>query len=134
MTQSSNMHPLVYILDTSTLIFSSYGLFTVYPNRIMQQQPTPLLVITTIAQEGSPKEHRPSKDGYIKLKHLHMHQGSPLFPIFCALSCSLHHHSSVPKATFTPSMQPNLCLPHTCLVMQNKMFFLLHFFSDLLKR
>ena len=34
-TQSFNTYPIAHILDTSVLIFSSYALFTVYPNRIM---------------------------------------------------------------------------------------------------
>ena len=44
----------------------------------------------------------PSKNGRVKLIQLHtcMYQGSPLFPIFRALSRSLHPHSSVAqKAT-----------------------------------
>ena len=57
-TQSSNIHPLAHILDICALIFSSCALFTVYPNRIMKRHPTPLQVITTIAWEGGPKEHR----------------------------------------------------------------------------
>ena len=40
------------------------------------------------------KNERPSKHGSAKLTHLHMHQGSPLLPIFRALSCSLHCHPS----------------------------------------
>ena len=31
----TNIHPIVNILDTCPLIFSSYANFTVYPNRIM---------------------------------------------------------------------------------------------------
>ena len=44
-----------------------------------------------------------------------MHQGPPLFPIFRVLSRSLHSHSS--KANFTQSIQPNLGLPHTRLLL-----------------
>ena len=43
-------------------------------------------------------------------------QGSPLLPIFRALSRSLDNHSSIAQGhlhTIHPSIQPNLCLPHT---------------------
>ena len=93
-TLSSTIHPLAHILNTCTLIFSSCVIFTVYPNRVMQRHPTPLKVKTTRAREGGPKEHR-AKHGRVKLIQLHMYQDSPLFPIFCALTRSLHRHSSV---------------------------------------
>ena len=57
-TQSSSIHTLAHILDTSALIFSSYAIFTIYPNSIMKQHHSPLQVITTRAWEGGPKEHR----------------------------------------------------------------------------
>ena len=46
----------------------------------------------------------------MKLNHQHLHQGS-LFPIFSALSSSLHRHPLLPTATFPPSIQPILGLP-----------------------
>ena len=51
------IHPLAHIIDTWALFFSSCSIFTVYPNSIMLWHPSPLQVITTIAQEGGPKEH-----------------------------------------------------------------------------
>ena len=52
-----------------------------------------------------------SKNFHVKLNHLHMHQGSPLLPLFRALSRSIHRHPSADKATFTPSIKPNLRVP-----------------------
>ena len=46
----------------------------------------------------------------MKLIQLHMYQGSPLFPIFRAASTVI---PLLTKATFTPSIQPNLGLPRT---------------------
>ena len=44
------------------------------------------------------KNTGPSKNGSVKLIQLHVHQGSPLIPIFRALSPSLHRHSSVDQS------------------------------------
>ena len=113
-TQSFNIHHLAHILDTYALIFSSCAIFTVYPNRIMLLHPTPLQVITTRTREGSPKDHRANQNWqretqsvtYVCTRALHSFLSSahcraaytviPLLP---------------PKATFTPSIQPNLGLP-----------------------
>ena len=54
-----------------------------------------------------------TKNGHIKLDHLHMHQGSPPLPIFCVLWHSLYRHPSfpmLPQAIFMPSIQPNLAV------------------------
>ena len=40
----------------------------------------------------SESKQEPCKNGCVKLNHLHMHQGSPLIPIFRALSRSLRRH------------------------------------------
>ena len=61
---------------------------------------------------GCPKEHRASKNGHVKLIQFYLHQGSPLFSIFRAASTVI---PLLPKAYFTPSIQPNLCLPRTDL-------------------
>ena len=53
-----SIHPIDHIPDICPLIFSSFTLFTVYPNSIMKQHPTPLQAITIRAREGGPKEHR----------------------------------------------------------------------------
>ena len=90
-TQSSNIH------STIALMFSICALFTFYPNRIIKRHPTPFHVITTRAREGGPKEHWAKQNGRVKLIQLHMHQGSPLFPIFCTLLRSIHCHFSVAK-------------------------------------
>ena len=49
----------------------------------------------------------------LKLIQLHVHQASPLFPIFGVLSRRIHRHSSVAQDTFTPSIRTNLRLPRT---------------------
>ena len=70
----------------------------------MYRHPTPLQVITSRAREGGPKEHRAKKNGSMKLIQLHMYYRAldPLFPIFHALTRSLHRIPLLPKATFTP--------------------------------
>ena len=88
-----NTHPLAHKRDTRDLIFSSCAPFTVYPNLIMPRHYTPLQVITN--RRAVRKNTVPSINGRVKLIQLHMYQGSPLFPIFRALSSNLHHHSSV---------------------------------------
>ena len=62
--------------------------------------------MTTRAREGGPKEHRAKLKWRVKLIQLHMHQGSPLFPILCALfNCATSTVIPLlPKATFTPSI------------------------------
>ena len=57
-------------------------------------------------------ERRDKQNDCVKLRHLHMHQGSKLFPIFLVLSPSLHRH---PTVAFTPSIQRNLVLPRARL-------------------
>ena len=55
----------------------------------------------------------PSKNGNVKLIQLRMYQGSPLFPVFRAVSAASTVIPLLPKATFTLSIQPNLGLPRT---------------------
>ena len=55
----------------------------------------------------------PSKNARVKLVQLHMYQESPLFPILRALCAASTVISLLPKATFTPSIKPNLNLPRT---------------------
>ena len=103
--------PLAHIPDNCSVIFISCAFFTVYPNHIVDRHPTPLQVITTRAREGGPKEHRTKQNGSVKLIQLHIHQGSPIFYIFYSRAASTVTPLS-PKATFIPSIQPNLGLPH----------------------
>ena len=71
---------------------------------------TPLQVITTRAHEG--RNTDPSKNRHMKLIQLHMYQGSfQSFTHWCTASTVI---PLLPKATFTPSIQPNLSLPRTC--------------------
>ena len=49
-----NIHPLAHILDICALIFCSCTFFY----SLSQLHPTPPQLITTRAQEGSPKKHR----------------------------------------------------------------------------
>ena len=53
--------------------------------------------------------------GWLILNYLHVHQGSPLFPIFHVLSASTVT-PLLPKATFSPFIQPNLVLPRARLL------------------
>ena len=88
------------------LIFGSCALFTVYH----QPYPTPLQVITTRAREGGPKEHGAKQKRLRETHSVNMYQGSSLFPIIRVASAVIN---LLPKATFTPSIQPNLGLPRT---------------------
>ena len=58
------------------------------------------------------------KNGSVKINHLHMYQGSPLLPILCTLSRSLHHLSlCCPRPPSQNLSNPILIwiwgLPHT---------------------
>ena len=100
-TQSSTIQLLPHYFDTCAWIFSSCALFTVYPNG------------TTRAREGGPKEHRASKYGRMKLNQSHINRALHSFLSFahcCAVSTVI---PLLPKATFTPSSQPNLRLSRT---------------------
>ena len=87
--------------------------FTIYPNRIMQRHPTPLQVITTRARDGGPKEHSHKQEWpretfcYICTRALHS------FLSFAHCRAASNVIPLLPKATFTPSFQPNLGLPCT---------------------
>ena len=115
-TQSSYIHPYAHIFDTSCdLIFSICALFTVYPNSIMERHPTLLQVITTRGREGCPKEHRAMQ----KLpRKTHSVTYAPGLSTISYLSRIVEHPPPsflfCPiKATFTPSIQPDLGLPRT---------------------
>ena len=110
-TQSSNIHPLPHILSVNfQQLRPFYSLSQPHPGK---RHPTPLQVITTRARESGPKEHRARQNSRVILIQVLMHLGSRHFPIFRALSGSLHRHSLLPKAAFPPSIQPNLGLPRT---------------------
>ena len=101
------IHPLAHILDTGGLIFSSCALFTVYPNGIMKRHPSLLQVITTRVWEGQAKMAACNSFNYICTRALrslrsfeHCRAASTVIP-------------QLPKATFTPSIQPNLGIPRT---------------------
>ena len=86
-TQSSYIHSLAHIPGTCALISSSCALFPVapQPQQVTASHPSPVI----IHQSAVRKNAGPSENGTVKLDHLHMHQGSPLLPIFRALSRSL---------------------------------------------
>ena len=99
LTLSPNTYPLAHIPGTCALILVRpfYGLPP--PHQVMASHPSPgdnpperWMVVRKYAG--------PRKNGHVKFNHLHMHQGSPLFPIFRALSRSL---PLPPKTTFTPT-------------------------------
>ena len=109
-TQPSNIHTLAHILGTSALIFTSCSHFSLLqPHHVTAYHPSP---------GDKPPEHRRAvrkdpgtkRKWQVKLNNLHMHLGSQLLPIFCAVSTVI---PLLPKATFTPSIQPNLGLPRT---------------------
>ena len=109
-----NTHPLAHIRDTRDLIFSSCAPFTVYPNPIMPRHYAPLQVIITRAREGGPKEKsakqkmaRWNSFSYICTRALHSFRS---FALCRATSTVI---PLLPKATFIPSIQPNLGLPGT---------------------
>ena len=71
----------------------------------LQFTPTASCTSSHPTKGGKPPEHgragekiqEPNKNGFVRLNHLHMHQGSPqtiLLLIFCTLSLSLHRHPS----------------------------------------
>ena len=109
-THSHQDNPKAPILDTWALIFSRCALFVVYPNCIMWRHPSPLHVITTRAWEGGSKENSAKQKlprethsvTYVctRASFVHCHATSTVIPL-------------LPKATFTLSIQPNLCLPRT---------------------
>ena len=82
-----NTHPLAHIIGTCTLIFSSCGHFSVYPNCILQYHSNCNII----------QYHR-ALHSFLSFKH----------------SCKdLTIIPLLPKAIFTPSIQPNLGLPCT---------------------
>ena len=114
-TQPSKIHPLANILDTCSLIISSCAIFAVYLNRIMYRHPTPLQVITARVQEGGPKEYR-AKQKWPRKTHLVTYICTKALHSFLSF---VHCHAittvipPLPRATFTPSIEPNLSLPRT---------------------
>ena len=103
-TRSSNIHPIAHILDTCALILGSCALFSLSQlHHVMASHPSP----------GDSHQNTRGKNSRVKLNQLHMHQGSQLFPVFHALLRSLNSYYSVAQGHFTPSIQPNLRLPHT---------------------
>ena len=115
-TQSSNIHPLAHILDICALVFSSWALFTVYPNRNMKRHPTPLQVITRTAQEGGPKEHRAKQKwppethsvtyapGLSTFSDLSRIDAQPLPSFLCCPRPPSHHPSSLTSVSLVPAL------------------------------
>ena len=112
-SNSPNTYHLVYIPGICTLSLS------LCPSYSLPQRPH------VMASHASPGDNLPecrravlnnagiSKIGHVKLNNLDMHQISPLFPIFWHCCTASTVILLLPKATFTPSIQPNLSLPHT---------------------
>ena len=96
-----NIHPLAHILDICASVFSSCAFFC----SLSQPYPTLLQVITTRAREGGPKEHRAKQKWPRETHSVTYAHGPPLFPIFRALTLSLHRNSSV--AERPPSHHPS---------------------------
>ena len=89
-TQSSNTHPVANMSPIYSVSHPNSGDNPPERGRTVQ------------------KNAWPSKNGRVKLDHIHMHQGSSLLPVFLAASILI---PPLPKATFTPSIQTNLGLP-----------------------
>ena len=108
LAQSSNIHPLAHILDSSALILSSCASFAVYLS--------PLQAITTRAREGGAKEHS-AKQKWQRETHLVTYvpglstlsdfsliveQPSPSF-LYCPRPPS-HHPSSPTSVSLVPAL------------------------------
>ena len=108
--QSPTMHPLVQILGCCAFT-SVVGPFSQFIPTPSCNGIPPLSRCISPQSTGRQSEgtQEPSKNGRVKLNNLHVHQGSPLVPISCAASTII---PLLPKATFTPSIQSNLDLPH----------------------
>ena len=91
----------------------------------MERHPTPLQVITTRAWKGTGGYHltraregsftRPSKNGHVKLIQLHMYQALHYFQSSTHCLAASTIIPLLPKADFTPSIQPDLGRPRTRL-------------------
>ena len=99
-----NIHPVAYILDICALIFSSCVTF------YSSSQPHH---VTTRTREGSPKEHR-AKQKLPRETHsvTYVPGLSTLFDL-SRIDAQPPVISLLAKATFTPSIHPNLGLPRT---------------------
>ena len=107
--------PLAHILDTCALIFSMGCAIFLQFITPLSVNPSHLQVITTRAREVVPKEHGAMQKwpratfSYIRTRALHS------FLSFAHCRAASTVSSLLPKATFTPSIQPNLGLPRPAL-------------------
>ena len=106
-TQLSNIHSLAHILDICSLMFNSCVLFSLFQrHHVTASHPCP----SDHHQrwEGSPKDHS-SKQKWASTRTLHSLQ----FFTHCYAASTII--PLLPKAIFTPSIQPNMGLPCTCI-------------------
>ena len=104
--QIPNIQTLARILGICALIFSN-------PNCIRLWHPTSPGDKPPEWRRAVWKTQEMSKHCHVKLNHLHMHQGSPFISIFRHCRAASTVNPQLTKATYTPSMQPNLGLPRT---------------------
>ena len=106
---------LAHILCVCALIFNSCDFFSVYPDRIIQRHSILIGYKDGERERAVQKKIRTKHNCHVKHNQLNIHQGSPTHPI------PLHSASTIilllSKVTFTPSIQPNLCLPHTLITL-----------------
>ena len=102
--------PLVNTLDICALIsvIASFAQLTPTTSWNGDKPPATLVISHQSAGELSERTQVPLNTSRVTLNHLHMHQLSPLLPIFYAASTVI---LLLPKATFSPSIQSNLRLP-----------------------
>ena len=97
-------------LHQSALIFSSCGPFYSLP----QPHPTPLQVITTREREGCLKGHRAKQNGRVRYTNSVTYECAIALKYFISFVHCLAASTVttlLPKVIFTPSVEPNLCLP-----------------------
>ena len=103
-------HSIAHIPGTCALIFSCFAIFTVYPNRIMWRHPTHLNVI--IYKRAGGRSERTHGQAIMATLNAIIYICTRAFHSFhCRAASTII--SLLPKATFTASIQPNLCLPRT---------------------
>ena len=82
----------VHILGTCALI----SIIAIFLQRILPTHETPSHpsagVNPPVHGEMAGLKKRTKENGHVMLYHLHVHQGPPLFPIFCPFLCWLQRH------------------------------------------
>ena len=113
--QRSNIHPVEHKLGTCSSIFSSFTVFTVYPNRLMYRDSTSLQVISCQSAGGrSERTQESSKNGRVNSMRYICTRALHFFLSFAHCLSGSRVIPLQPKATFTRSAQPTLGRPRNC--------------------